>query len=121
MSLQVETVRRPQWTLVPQAGCHNVYVKNLLYLDHLAIVMLRFDAGATIHEHDAPHRIDVICLEGSGYVSVGTQQAPIQAGEKVRWPAGQLHRLWTHDTTMVTLMIEHLIPTADHPFMPRTI
>jgi hypothetical protein len=39
--------------------------------------------------------------------SVGDEQAPIHAGERVHWPAEVPHRLWTGDSEMVTLMIEH--------------
>ena len=44
--------------------------KPLLKRDHLALVMLRFDKQATIHEHPADIEIDVICLGGAGFTSV---------------------------------------------------
>lgn len=121
MPLQVETVPGPQWTRLPDERCHNVYVKSLLRLDHLGIAMLRFDEHATIHEHDAPMTIDVICLEGAGFVSVGAEQGPLHAGERVHWPAGELHRLWTDGEPMLTLMIEYYRPTLEHPFTLRTL
>jgi quercetin dioxygenase-like cupin family protein len=82
--------------------------KSLLRLDHLAVAMLRFGAKATIHEHPAPMDIDVICLEGQGMTRVGDEQAPLHAGERVRWPANIPHCLWTEGSEMITLMIEHL-------------
>ena len=107
MPLEVLPVKRPSWTPLSQEGCINVDVKSLLKLDHLALAMLRFDKNATIHEHPADMDIDVICLEGAGFTSVSGEQAPIKAGERVRWPAGQPHRLWTTDSEMITLMVEH--------------
>jgi hypothetical protein len=45
-------------------------------------------------------------------LSVDGSPAPIAAGETVRWPAGRPHRLWTEDSMMVTLMVEHPIEKA---------
>ncbi len=44
--------------------------------------------------------------DGSGFTSVGAEAVPITAGQEVRWPEGALHRLWTEDSTMTTLMVE---------------
>ena len=55
------------------------------------------------------------CLEGAGFTSVGGVAAPIRAGQRVRWPAHKLHRLWTEGETMVTLMHEHLSQTTGNP------
>ena len=107
MSLEVLPAKRPSWTPLPQEGCINVSSKALLSLPHLSVAMLRFDKQATIHEHAAEIEIDVICLGGSGFTSVGKEQSPIFEGERVRWPAGQPHRLWTTDDEMLTLMVEH--------------
>ena len=107
MNLEILPVKRPNWTPVPNEGCVNVYSKALLVLDHLGIAMLKVDPHGTIHEHDAPFDIDVICLEGSGFTSVDGEWAGIEAGERVRWPAGKMHRLWTEESEMVTLMVEH--------------
>lgn len=107
MVLEVLPVKRPSWTPLPQKGCINVSSKALLSLPHLNVALLRFDKEATIHEHAAKIDIDVICLGGSGFTSVGKEQSPIFEGERVRWPAGELHRLWTTDDEMLTLMVEH--------------
>jgi len=50
----------------------------------------------------------VFCLEGSGWTSVADESAQLRAGERVLWPAGVRHRLWTEATTMTTLMCERL-------------
>jgi hypothetical protein len=40
-------------------------------------------------------------------VSVGGEVAPLRCGQSIRWPAGVSHRLWTEQTQMETLMVEH--------------
>ena len=107
MGLEVLPVKRPSWTPLPFEGCVHVLAKSLLSLPHLSIAMLRFEPQGTVHEHPADIDIDVICLEGSGFTSIGSEQAAIKAGERVRWPAGQPHRLWTTNSEMITLMVEH--------------
>jgi quercetin dioxygenase-like cupin family protein len=107
MPLDIQPIQRDGWTPLPMDGCRNVWVKMLMKLDHLGLALLRFDPDGTIHEHPAGIVIDVICLEGAGMVSVGGEQAPLRAGERIRWPAGIPHRLWTTDTNMLTLMVEH--------------
>jgi quercetin dioxygenase-like cupin family protein len=106
-----ERVPRPEWSPLPHAGCVNVEGKVLLHSGSLLIAMLRFSSVATIHEHDAAWNIDVICLEGSGFVSVDGVTSSFTAGERIRWPSGSMHRLWTEATTMTTLMVEH-VPAA---------
>lgn len=78
----------------------------LLWRPSLVLAMLRFEPGATIDEHSASVDIDVICIEGSGYVSVDGDESPIAAGASIHWPAGLRHRLWTGDRAMMTLMVE---------------
>jgi quercetin dioxygenase-like cupin family protein len=70
--------------------------------------MLKLDAEATIDEHAAPHPIDVVCLEGEGFIAVEDQVHTFRAGQAMRWPPHRLHRLWTGDHSMVTLMLERL-------------
>lgn len=109
MSLKIDPLPHPDWAPLDQPGCINVSHKPLLENAHFALVMLQFAQNATIHEHGADFPIDVICLEGSGYVSVGGEQTPFKAGERIHWPAHQPHRLWTSQTQMVTLMVEHQV------------
>jgi quercetin dioxygenase-like cupin family protein len=110
MSLAVNPIPRPTWTPLPFEGCYGVEGKVLLRLEHLHIAMLRFGPQATIHEHPADIDVDVICLEGQGMTSVSGQQSALHAGEQVRWPAGLPHRLWTENSEMITLMVEHSHP-----------
>jgi len=112
MALEVIPAKQTDWKLLPEAGCINVRYKPLLKQEHLALAMLYFDKQATIHEHSADFDVDVICLEGAGLISVGKEQAPLFAGDRVRWPAGKLHRLWTTDSEMITLMVEYIGSTT---------
>lgn len=36
-----------------------------------------------------------------------SEVARLHAGERVRWPSGVIHGLWTTGEAMVTLMVEH--------------
>ena len=84
MPLKVEPICRDGWTPLHFYGCRNVQVKMLLKLDHLGLAMLHFDLDGTIHGHAADIEIEVICLEGEGMVSLGDEQPPFKAGERVR-------------------------------------
>jgi quercetin dioxygenase-like cupin family protein len=95
---------------LPFEGCLNVESRALLRTERVALALLRFGPGGAIHEHPAEIEIDVVCLEGAGFTSVDGEAAPIAAGQKVRWPAGRPHRLWTEAETMLTLMVEHANP-----------
>jgi quercetin dioxygenase-like cupin family protein len=107
MNLLVQSIPRPDWTALPFEGCVNVEGKVLLTLDQLSIALLRFGPGATIHEHAATIAIDVVCLEGQGFTSVGGVIAPLEAGQRVHWPANVRHCLWTDSKPMQTMMVEH--------------
>lgn len=110
MAIQIETTK-PNWQPLKQESCIRVRYQPLLTEDHQTLVMLYFSQNATIHEHPADFDIQVICLEGAGFTSVGKEQSPIFAGDKVCWPAGKPHRLWTTDTEMITLMVEQTATT----------
>jgi quercetin dioxygenase-like cupin family protein len=107
VGVEVEPVPRWDWSPLPREGCHGVEGRVLLTLSPDSYVsMLRFGRDATIDEHaDDEHVHEVICLEGSGYTSVGGEQAPIRAGERVTWPPGVMHGLWTEGEEMTTLMV----------------
>lgn len=110
--IAVHAVPRPSWSPLPYEGCRNVEGKVLLIEDDLSVAMLRFAKNGTIHEHAGEFDADVICLEGSGYASVEGARADLTAGQRVRWPAGKMHRLWTRESEMLTLMVER---TARRP------
>jgi quercetin dioxygenase-like cupin family protein len=103
-----ESWLRPDWSPLPRPGCVNVEGRLLLIRYGLAVAMLRFEPEATIDEHSAPHDIEVACLEGEGFVSIEDRVHTFRAGQTMRWPAGRVHRLWTGDHGMVTLMLERV-------------
>jgi quercetin dioxygenase-like cupin family protein len=105
--VEAVAVPRPEWAPLPRPGCRGVEFKVLLHQPGLALAMLRFGAYSTIDEHPADFPVDVICLEGEGSLSVDGEPTAIHAGESVRWPPAQPHRLWTEASTMTTLMVEH--------------
>ena len=100
-------VPRPEWSPLPYEGCVGVEGKVLLRSPTLVLALLRFEPRGAIHEHEAPMDIDVVCLEGEGFVSVGKERFPFRSGESVRGPAGAMHRLWTEGAELTTLMVEH--------------
>jgi quercetin dioxygenase-like cupin family protein len=98
----------PDWEPLPREGCVNVEGRVLLVREGLGVALLRFAPEGTIDEHAADHDVDVACLEGSGYISVEDRINVFTAGQWMTWPAGRLHRLWTGDEGMITLMLERL-------------
>jgi len=108
MTAEPQPVPRPDWSPLPWAGCINVDGRVLLVRDGLLLAMLRFAPAATIHEHAAGHEIDVICLEGEGFISIEDRVNSFAAGQWITWPADRVHRLWTADSGMITLMVERL-------------
>jgi quercetin dioxygenase-like cupin family protein len=78
----------------------------------LMVVQLQFDEHATIDEHAVAWEIDVLCLEGEGFISLDGHDEPIQANQRASWPANSPHRLFTMKSTMTTLMLEHIVPQS---------
>lgn len=106
--LKIDSFKQAEWTVLPREGCHNVRYKALQQFPGFELAMLKFEPDGTIDEHPADIEIDVLCLEGEGMISMGDEQAPFKAGQRLRWVAGINHRLWTTDSSMVTLMVEHV-------------
>jgi quercetin dioxygenase-like cupin family protein len=113
VALEIQPIQQPDWLPLPHEGCVQVEYKPLIKSKNVALALLRFGPNGTIHEHPADIEIDVICLEGQGFTSVGGDWAAIQAGQRVHWPAGQPHRLWTEASEMITLMVEHRLKLSD--------
>jgi hypothetical protein len=53
-----QPIPRPDWSPLPYEGCVGVEGKVLLRSPTLALALLRFAPGGTIHEHEAPIDID---------------------------------------------------------------
>lgn len=104
--MMVEQMPRAHWTPVPREGVVGVTARVMLNRAGIAIANLKFAAQATIDEHSAPFEIDVICLAGEGFVSIDNDSSAFRAGDRVVWPMGVNHRLWTEGSEMETLMVE---------------
>jgi quercetin dioxygenase-like cupin family protein len=102
----IEKMPRPDWAPLARRGTTEVSGRVFLNRKDIVVANLRFSPGATIDEHAAPIEIDVLCIDGRGFVSIDGKSSPFHAGERVVWPAGIKHRLWTEDSAMETLMIE---------------
>ena len=89
-------------------GCVNVEGRVLFHDERLLLAVLRFGEHGTIHEHPGPNDTIVFCLEGSGFTSVGGATAEVESGQRVFWPKGVPHRLWTEGSAMTTLMVERI-------------
>jgi quercetin dioxygenase-like cupin family protein len=84
-----------------------VEFRVLLEAPSLILATLRFAPQGSIDEHAAEFDIDVVCLSGEGFVSVGAERGALRSGERVHWPKGTDHCLWTETSAMETLMVEH--------------
>jgi quercetin dioxygenase-like cupin family protein len=107
MSVDVRAIPRPGWDPLPGDGVVGVVGRVLVREEMVFVAQLRFSEHATIREHPGDNDTIVVCVEGEGYTSVAGETATLREGEQVRWPKGIPHRLWTEDSTMTTLMVEH--------------
>ena len=95
---------------MPLEGFRGVEVQVLWHEEGLLLACLRFGQQATINPHAGPNDAYVSCLYGSGFTSVGDEAEPFEEGQRVFWPNGIVHGLWTEGSTMTTLMCE--LPSA---------
>ena len=102
----IENEPRPEWSALPREGTKGVEGRVLLDRDGLLIANLRFSQNATIDKHPAKFEVDVICLSGAGFTSIGDETSTIRAGQTVRWPRDVDHCLWTENSEMETIMVE---------------
>ena len=106
MTVDIRAWPRPDWEPLPYDGVVGVEVRVLIREETFFLAQLRFAEHATIHEHPGVNDTIVVCFEGEGMTSVGSETATLRAGQQVRWPRGVPHRLWTEGSTMTTLMYE---------------
>jgi quercetin dioxygenase-like cupin family protein len=106
VTVDVAGVPRPEWSPLPGEGHVGVEGKVLVREDGFFIALLRFAPHATVHEHPGASDTLVVCIDGEGLTSVGSESARLRESERAFWPAGVPHRLWTEETTMTTLMVE---------------
>ena len=107
MTIHVREIPRPGWDPLPGDGVVGVTGRVLVREDSYFVAQLRFSEHAKIHEHPGDNDTIVVCIEGDGFTSVAGEKAELREGQQVRWPKGIVHGLWTEDSTMSTLMIEH--------------
>jgi quercetin dioxygenase-like cupin family protein len=106
--MKIKPFPRPDWRTLTNDNAVNVETKVLLVNRRAMVAMLKFDKNGSFDAHEAAYDIHVMCQEGSGFVLVEGETAELQAGQSVLWPRDTLHQLWTEDSSMITLMIEHL-------------
>lgn len=83
----------------------------------VTVAALYFDARGEMHEHDAPHPILFLVINGSGFVRVGGPQGEalrVKVGDAVLWPAKILHKAWTNGEPLQAIAIEYLNPAKAH-------
>lgn len=104
--MDIQAFTRPRWEPLPREGCHNVEGRVLIYeKSRFLLSTLRFGKGGTIDEHPGDSEAEVYCLEGTGFVSVGESVSSFEAGQRVLWPKGINHKLWTTETEMQVLIV----------------
>ena len=72
MTLDIRPFPRPEWSPLPART--GVEGKVLVRDGGFFVAMLRFSAQATIHEHPGETDTIVICIDGSGFTSVGEEK-----------------------------------------------
>jgi quercetin dioxygenase-like cupin family protein len=102
----VQPFEKPEWRPLPAEGARGVEVRVLWNQEGLLLAQLRFGEHANIHEHAGPNDAYVSCLQGGGFTKLGDEVEPIEEGQRVFWPSGIVHGLWTEGSEMVTLMCE---------------
>lgn len=101
----ITRVKHPDWEPLPIEGAVNVEGRVFLDEPGIGLAMPRFGHNASFPEHAGDTDNRVVCVEGRGFTSVGGETAEIHTGEKVFWPTGVRHQLFTKDSEMTTLMV----------------
>lgn len=94
--------RRPD----PPQGCTAVEAAIIYHSETVHVVELFFHPNGDMWEHDAPHPILAVIIEGEGFCKVGSEERLVQGGEALFWPPGVPHKMWTRQSSLRALMIE---------------
>jgi len=105
MTVDIRPFPRLGWDPLPDSV--GIVGRVLVREDDFFVAQLRFSDRAAITEHPGERDTIVVCIEGEGFTSVAGETARLREGQQVRWPRGIPHGLWTEDSTMTTLMVEH--------------
>ena len=84
----------------------SMYPATIFDDDTLAVIELHFEPGGEIWEHDAPYPILFVAIAGRGMVRVGGEDACVQAGQAVLWPASVPHKAWADDASLTAIVVE---------------
>ena len=99
---------KPDWHILPKEGCHGVEARVCLVDKRSVVATLRLDKRSNTDVHPAPYDIHVLCIDGSGFAMSGGEVATISSGESVLWPKGEEHNIYTEESPMTTIMVEHV-------------
>lgn len=80
----------------------------------ITVVALTLDPHGYMDEHEAPHPIVCMVVQGNGFMRVGGPNAPeltVGAGDAILWPANVLHMVRTVEESLMALVVEYP-PTA---------
>jgi len=103
----------PKWETLPRTGCAGVEARVCLKDSRAVVATLRLSEHANIDIHTAPYDIHVLCIEGSGFVTCGEEVAELKSGESVLWPKDVEHNIYTENSRMQTIMLEHVYQLDD--------
>jgi quercetin dioxygenase-like cupin family protein len=106
MTVDIRPFPRLGWDPLPDSV--GIVGRVLVREQDFFVAQLRFSEHAAITEHPGERDTIVVCIEGEGFTSVAGERAQLREGEQVRWPRDIPHGLWTENSTMTTLMVEHL-------------
>lgn len=87
--------------------CVNMFPALIFHDEAIHVVELHFEPGGEIWEHEADHPTLFMVIEGSGYVRVGGEEAVMQAGQAVLWPAHIVHKAWAETEAFTAIVVEY--------------
>ncbi len=91
----------------PPPNCKAMHPAMIYHDNAIHVMELHFEPGGEMWEHDADHPILFIVIHGKGRVRLDGQEAEMQAGEAILWPAGKMHKAWAQDGPFTALAIEY--------------
>jgi quercetin dioxygenase-like cupin family protein len=93
-------------------NCPGMYPALIYHEDPVHVVELHFEPGGEMWEHSADHPILFITIHGKGRVRVDGEEAEIQAGQAVLWPAGKRHKAWAEESPLTAIVVEYDTPRS---------
>lgn len=87
-------------------GTHGVTGRMIHQDARGSIAELTFGTHAALAQHTNPSTAYFVVISGGGLVQVGAEQAAVNHGEAVVWPAGEPHAAWTEGSEMRAIVVE---------------